>query len=324
VPFSSVEKENQSRAKEKFMKTRIIGFGIVVGLLLASILTACGPASATSQPTPVPATPTEAEPPTSAANPTNTPASEPGAGQPADENVLTTPSGLGYVEIEKGDGPAPQTGDVVAVHYTGTLEDGTEFDSSYGRGEPFAFPLGQGFVIPGWDEGIALMNVGGKARLIIPPELGYGDAGAGGVIPPGATLIFDVELVDILPGAPGAPAEVDKADYITTDSGLKYYDFVVGDGPSPQTGQQVLVHYTGWLQDGTKFDSSLDRGQPLGLVVGVGQVIPGWDEGLSTMKVGGKRQLVIPPELGYGEQGAGGVIPPNATLIFDVELIDVQ
>ena len=103
---------------------------------------------------------------------------------------------------------------------------------------------------------------------------------------------------------------------------------MVGTGPQPNAGQTVSVHYTGWLyQDGkkgAKFDSSLDRKQPLNFAVGTGQVIKGWDEGLSTMKVGGKRTLIIPPELGYGARGAGGVIPPNATLMFDVELLGVR
>ena len=111
---------------------------------------------------------------------------------------------------------------------------------------------------------------------------------------------------------------------MTTESGLKYSDFVVGEGPSPETGQTVTVHYTGWLEDGTKFDSSLDRGQPFTFTIGMRQVVAGWDEGVATMKVGGKRQLVIPSDLGYGEQGRGAVIPPNATLIFEVELLDVQ
>ena len=111
---------------------------------------------------------------------------------------------------------------------------------------------------------------------------------------------------------------------VTTASGLKYIDRVEGKGESPKPGQQVTVHYTGWLEDGTKFDSSLDRGEPFTFTIGVGRVIRGWDEGVSTMKVGGKRRLIIPPDLGYGQRGAGGVIPPNATLLFEVELLGVK
>ncbi|MBD2212013.1 FKBP-type peptidyl-prolyl cis-trans isomerase [Calothrix sp. FACHB-156] len=114
------------------------------------------------------------------------------------------------------------------------------------------------------------------------------------------------------------------ANVVTTPSGLKYIEEKEGTGATPQTGQKVVVHYTGTLEDGTKFDSSRDRNRPFDFNIGRGQVIKGWDEGLSTMKVGGRRKLIIPPELGYGARGAGGVIPPNATLIFDVELLDVK
>ena len=110
---------------------------------------------------------------------------------------------------------------------------------------------------------------------------------------------------------------------VTTSSGLKYEDIVIGQGAEAKAGQNVAVHYTGWLTDGKKFDSSKDRGQPFTFRLGGGQVIKGWDEGVQGMKMGGKRKLTIPPELGYGARGAGGVIPPNAVLVFEVELLKV-
>jgi peptidylprolyl isomerase len=128
--------------------------------------------------------------------------------------------------------------------------------------------------------------------------------------------------------AAGAPTAASAQATVTTPSGLKITDSKVGTGATPKAGQTCVMHYTGWLyengQKGKKFDSSVDRGQPFKFPIGRGRVIPGWDEGVATMKVGGKRTLIIPPDLGYGARGAGGVIPPNATLIFDVELLGVE
>lgn len=123
-------------------------------------------------------------------------------------------------------------------------------------------------------------------------------------------------------GVGGSMAESNQE--VTTPSGLKYVDQVVGTGEVAVAGKTANVHYTGWLENGKKFDSSVDRGQPFSFPLGAGRVIKGWDEGVQGMKVGGKRKLTIPSDLGYGSRGAGGVIPPNATLVFDVELLGVR
>jgi len=152
-------------------------------------------------------------------------------------------------------------------------------------------------------------QVGGKQNTAIASQLTQ--------TPPAPTTVTENNTLI-------ASDTMSDANVVTTPSGLKYVEVKEGTGATPQTGQTVEVHYTGTLEDGTKFDSSRDRGQPFDFKIGLGQVIKGWDEGLSTMKVGGQRQLIIPPELGYGARGAGGVIPPNAILHFDVELLGVK
>jgi peptidylprolyl isomerase len=147
-------------------------------------------------------------------------------------------------------------------------------------------------------------------------------------IPRSAAAVLAVAAFAVLAVAGIATRTACAQPVRTTASGLGIIDTKVGTGPSPKPGQTVVVHYTGWLYEngkkGKKFDSSLDRGQPFEFPIGKGQVIAGWDEGVATMKVGGKRTLIIPPSLGYGASGAGGVIPPNATLIFDVELLGIK
>jgi peptidylprolyl isomerase len=141
-----------------------------------------------------------------------------------------------------------------------------------------------------------------------------------------AVVIAATGIVTVGASVPAAAQTERKI--MTTPSGLQITDIKVGTGATPKPGQICVMHYTGWLyengQKGKKFDSSVDRKEPFEFTIGQGQVIKGWDEGVATMKVGGQRTLIIPPELGYGARGAGGVIPPNATLMFDVELLDVK
>jgi FKBP-type peptidyl-prolyl cis-trans isomerase len=141
----------------------------------------------------------------------------------------------------------------------------------------------------------------------------------------GSVLVATVAACNAAPGATSqSTTSGATATEVTMPDGLKYTDQQVGTGAVATAGKTAVVHYTGWLMDGTKFDSSLDRNQPFSFPLGAGQVIKGWDEGVAGMKVGGKRTLIVPPALGYGARGAGNVIPPNATLKFEVQLLDVR
>ena len=235
---------------------------------------------------------------------------------------ITTESGLKYTLTVEGKGVKPNKGDTVIVHYTGKLTNGSVFDSSVERNEPFSFKIGVGQVIRGWDEGVSLLNVGDKATFTIPSDLAYGAQGAGGVIGPDETLIFDVELIEIQ--EPLKPFNIEGKEVITTESGLKIVKLNTTEGEVAVNGKMVNVHYSGFLTDGSLFDSSVERAQPFSFALGEGRVIKGWDEGIAMLKVGEKAQLIIPHQLGYGVQGHPPVIPAEATLIFDVELLGVQ
>jgi peptidylprolyl isomerase len=240
-----------------------------------------------------------------------------------DGPITETDSGLRVVEIREGDGRAPEDGDLITMHILGMLEDGTVFADTQTEGAPITATLTEADLFPGWIEGLKLMKEGGKARLIIPPELAFGAEGAGGVIPPDETITMDVELITAV--APPEPTAVDDGDLTATDSGLQYFDITEGEGDMPVTGQDVVVEYAAWLQEGGEYiASSATQGEPLTFTLGSDTgVFPGWDEGVSTMRPGGKRYLVIPPDLALGETG-GGRVPPNATLIMEVELLEVK
>lgn len=255
----------------------------------------------------------------------------------AKEGVIVTDSGLQYRVIESGEGKSPSAADYVTVHYAGRLIDGSEFDSSYKRGEPATFPAGR--LIPGWTEALQLMKEGDKWELAIPADIAYGEEGAGGVIPGNATLVFDVELIEVLTMEQVQKKaeemamkhkteqlawleENAKEDGITVlDSGLQYRVINEGTGTSPEETSMVTVHYKGTMIDGTQFDSSYDRGEPAKFPLD--GVIKGWTEGVQLMKEGAKYEFFIPYDLAYGERGSRS-IPPFSTLIFTVELVSVD
>ncbi len=237
------------------------------------------------------------------------------------------PDELVVEDIVEGSGPAAEAGDVAIMQYVGVLHDtGEQFDASWDRGAPFTFTLGQGDVIAGWDQGIEGMATGGRRELVIPPELAYGETGSGsGSIGPDETLVFVVDLVGLI------PADLTKPDVTVPDEGateLQVTDVVEGTGAEATAGTALLLHYVGKLQStGEQFDATWDRGAETAVPValGIGQLIEGLEQGLEGMKVGGRREIVIPPDLAFGEAGAGdGRIPPDETLVFVVDLIAVN
>jgi len=240
------------------------------------------------------------------------------------KGMATTASGLQYIVTEKTAGVQAKNGDIVKVHYTGKLVGGIKFDSSLDREQPLSLLLGVGMVIKGWDEGIALLKVGEKATFVIPGDLAYAEGGSGVLIGPNETLVFDVELLEIAATEPFDTAGIKEN---VTESGLKYYVLKSNSkGEKSVIGKPVLVSYSGYFEDGKKFDTSWNPRkyfQPLKFVLGQGQVIKGWDEAVALMRVGERMRFVVPANLAYGEKGYPGAIPPNSTLIFDIELVDV-
>ncbi len=229
--------------------------------------------------------------------------------------AITTSSGLQYDETLIGEGKQAKRGDLLLLHYTGFLSDGIPFESSIPYHEPQFFALGA-TPMRGWDEGLIGMRVGGQRTLRIPPHLAYGEQGWVGV-PPHSTLVYDMQLLAI--EAPPQPARVSK--YSMRESGVESAILETGNGKAVQKGDLVEFEYHAWVENDILFNSSLLDGFPS--ILPVGQTgLAGLDEGLLGMKIGETRQLRIPPALAYGENGAEGVIPPDATLIFEIALLD--
>ena len=242
----------------------------------------------------------------------------------APEDLLVMDNGDKYTDLVVGDGAEAITNTTVTTEYSIWVINGSSSDFVFSSedSQPVTFVVGKGDVVfSGWEQGVIGMKVGGKRLLRIPPELALGSESSSS-IPANSTLIMEITLTDVKESRKAT--KVDEKDYITAPSGLKYYDIQVGTGITPTIGQTVVVNYVGWLEDGTQFDSSYDRGETFSFALGMGNVINGWDLGVASMRVGGVRQLVIPPALGYGDSGAGSTIPPGATLIFEVELVEIK
>jgi FKBP-type peptidyl-prolyl cis-trans isomerase len=237
-------------------------------------------------------------------------------------DTIKSESGVSYIIVRKGKGKSAQIGDRAKVKYSGYFLNGDKFDSSFDRpgAEPFEFIIGRKQVIEGWEKGVAGMQPTEKRRLIIPYQMAYGEAGRNPVIPPKADLVFDVELVDFETVVPPMAYDVKGKDTLTTASGLRYIKVKSTSGRQVVAGDTITAVYTGYFRDGTIFDSSVERGDSIILVIGKGMVIKGWDEGLQLLKEGEKVRMIIPYYLAYGENGRPPIIPAKSDLIFDVHL----
>ncbi len=231
---------------------------------------------------------------------------------------VTTGSGLKYWDLRIGNGPHPQAHSTVTVNYAGWLEDGTLIEASSKRGRPSTFSLDH--VFPGWREGLRTMRLGGKRRMRIPPELAYGEKG-GGSIPPNATLVYEVELLEIKPPAPSLELQpLEGIERQQTSSGVSIWEIEPGFGKSPGAADDVAVNITVWMEDGTLLFGSGPTGKVSAFALDRSP-IKGLAEGIVSMKVGGKRRLMIPSELGFDDNVRPADVPADANLIAEIELL---
>jgi FKBP-type peptidyl-prolyl cis-trans isomerase len=238
----------------------------------------------------------------------------------------------------------------VRINYRVSLLNGEELFSSYDRPDPVKFEYGKRIDTPGFEYAVSTLKKGSKAKFIVPSNLAFGRRGSGTFVAPYQSLIYDVEILDVKTKAEYEKEQIElqkskqmKADSSKNDeagllekylkdnninikpqpSGLYYIPVLAGTGPKAEAGKTVKVHYTGKLLNGKVFDSSIERKNPIEFMLGRGQVIKGWDEGIALMKQGGKATLIVPSAIGYSDRDMS-VIPPYSTLVFDVELVEVK
>ncbi len=255
-------------------------------------------------------------------------------------NVIKKANGLQYTDDTVGTGRQSEMGDLVSIRFSAWMvKDTTEnlfkdwskdtsrakqlIGSTDRTGKPYKFLLKEGYFIKGSTEGIAGMKVGGTRTILIPSELAYGKRGIG-PIPPNTKLKVLVTLVDTKKPVIANLWNVDPSKFKTTKDGLKYAIIQEGTGAKADSGDLVTVNYSGYLaKDSTKFDSSVERDEPFTFKLGSRMVIPAWDEGIALLNKGAKARLIVPPALGYGNRPSR-IIPPNSTLIFDIEVVDIR
>ncbi len=253
-------------------------------------------------------------------------------------DVIKKPSGLEFANDSLGTGRAAKNGDLISIHFDAWIikdstnlfsdwtKDTTRIASSIGGsrlyGRPVKFVLGKNAFINGIDEGIEGMKTGGYRTIIVPAKLAYGDKGFG-PIPPNSSLKFQVQLLEVKDAVVVKQWSVDSTKYKKTKDGLKYIIIDPGQGAKIDSGDVVTMHYSVFQLNGKKSDSSVERDEPLIFPYKLQKFIPGFTEGIGLLKKGGKAKLIVPPDLAYGSKG-NGIIPPNSTLIFDIQILDVM
>ena len=293
---------------------------VIISVTVIGLLVSCGDSESTSDAsTTIAAGSTVDEP-----GPTTTVA----AALPKPEVKLpaTLPTELVITDLTEGTGPGAVEGDTVVVHYVGVRSvDGTEFDSSYDRGTPFPVQPGSGQVIKGWDQGLIGAKQGGRRQLDIPADLAYGDTPQGDIIQPGDALTFVIEVVAVIPKPDPAEEPAVSIPPTPNQTEQTFTDLIVGDGAAINPGQTVAVRYVAFsAADGAQLDSSWISGQTLVFVPGGQQLPPGLEQAVVGMKIGGRRQVIIPFADAFGEAGNEGLgLPASTDLIMVLDLVAV-